>query len=354
MKKNYLFYFLLIGLLSSCVKPKEKDENQISFLHLKNGLLVLNEGLFQQNNSSLSWVDLSTNEVTENVFLQKNDRLLGDTGNEIKRYGGKIYIVVNASSTLEILDATSLKSVKQVNMQHNGIAQQPRRMAFHENKVYVSSFDGYVTIIDTTSLQITNRLEAGENPEGVAIYNSTLYVSNSGGLNFPNYDSTVYAYDLNTEEFITSYHVGANPGSIVACEDGVVYVVKRGNYDDDPSSLIKIDPSSGSVEDLELPASRLYKHENTMYITYFDEASQNSKIALFDLSTNSITNPSIINPETVTTLYGVQPLSDSTLIVLDAMGYTNTGFARFYDENGQLFRSINVGLNPNGFVYYKF
>lgn len=350
--KNSYAYILALLLITSCVKPKEKQDDLSTFLKLESGVLVLNEGLFQQNNSTLYWIDSATNEVTENVFLLKNDRLLGDTGNDMQRYGGKIYIVVNASSTVEILDATTLKSLKQIKMEYNGVAQQPRRIAFHANNAYVTSFDGYVNIIDTTSLQITTRLAAGENPEGVAVSNNYLYVANSGGLNFPNYDSTVYAYDLTTNELVKSYHVGANPGGVQAGNDGKIYVVKRGNYDDNPSELIQIDPTTEEVVNLEIPASSIRFKNDLLYISYMNSDTQTSNVASYDPNSQTIVNASLYNPATVTTFYGIYPKADGSFLILDAMGYTNTGFVRFYNTEGQLTKSINVGLNPNSIIWY--
>ena len=55
---------------------------------LTNGLLVMNEGLFQHNNAKLSWVDLSNDEVIS-FFENKNQRPLGDTGNDVRNMDQK-------------------------------------------------------------------------------------------------------------------------------------------------------------------------------------------------------------------------------------------------------------------------
>lgn len=348
---HYTLILLVIYTLSSCVKPKG-EEQETSELDFENGLLVLNEGLFQQNNSSLTWVNLATNETTENIFLLKNNRLLGDTGNDIKRYGNKIYIVVNASSTVEVVDAKTMVSLKQVNMEYNGVAQQPRQIDFYNGNAYITSFDGNINVLDTTSLTITERLEAGENPEGLAIHDNLLYVANSGGLNFPDYDSTVFVYDLTTNEFIKSYHVGANPGSIVTSDNGEVYVVKRGNYDDNPSELIHINPATEIVTNLGISASGIKKQGNILYINTIDQNNQTTNVASYDLTNKSIISPSLINASSINTLNGVHPNEDSTFYVFDAMGYTNTGYLRLFNQAGELTKSINVGLNPKGLIVF--
>lgn len=349
---KYKIYFLFTLLLFACKKEEENNDNNV-VKTFQNGLLLLNEGLFQQNNSTLSWVDLAKNEVKSDVFLNINDRLLGDTGNDLKRYGGKIYILVNASSTVEVLDAKTLKSIQQINMVYNGVAQQPRYIDFYQNKAYISSFDGYINELDTAQLKITNRIAVGANPEGVSIINSDLFVANSGGLNFPDVDSTVFRIDLNDLAVKDTFVVGKNPGRVVAHESGFVYVVKRGNYSSNPSELIKINVNTGVVENTGIPASGLFRFDQVMLITYLEESSQNSSIASFDFNSQSITNNNLIDGSEIQTLYGVSKLPDGTIVCMDAMGYTNSGYLRFFTPNGSLKKSINVGLNPNNFLYYE-
>lgn len=350
---NFSKWIIIALLFVACNKEDKNNEEDNTSDEVNNGLLVLNEGLFQQNNSTLSWVDFATDNVKSDVFLNKNNRLLGDTGNDIKRYGGKIYIVVNASSTVEILDAKTLKSIKQIDMTYNGVAQQPRYIDFYQNKAYISSFDGYVNELDTSQLKITKRLAVGANPEGISIANDIAYVANSGGLNFPDVDTTVYAIDLTNFTIQDTFVVGENPGRVVAHESGNVYVVKRGDHGSNPSELIHINTNNGEVTNTGVSASGIFRFDDEMLITYLDESSQNSTVASFDLNSNSITQNNIIDGSEIQTLYGISRLPDGTIVCMDAMGYTNAGYLRFFTPNGSLKKSINVGLNPNNVIYYE-
>jgi hypothetical protein len=349
---RYSYYLVFLFLLFACKKEVD-NEQQNDLKTFQNGLLVLNEGLFQQNNSTLSWLNLNDDTAQNDIFLTQNERFLGDTGNDIQRYGGKIYIVVNASSTIEVLDAKTLKSVKQIDMKYNNVAQQPRSIGFYQNKAYVSSFDGYVNEIDTAQLIVTNRIKVGENPEGLSIASDQLFVANSGGLNFPNVDSTVFQINLNDLQIVDTFVVGKNPGKVVATESGNVFVVKRGDYGNDPSELINLNTQNGVVENTGIPASSIYRFDNELYITYLDESTQNSAIAIYNLSTQSITENNIIDGSQIQTLYGIAKLPDETIVCMDAMGYTNAGYLRFFNVNGNLIKSVQVGLNPNNIIYYE-
>ena len=57
-------------------------------------------------------------------------------GNDIKIYGNKMYIVVNASNKVEVLDARTVKKNKSITIE-NG-----RSLAFANGKAYVSSYAG--------------------------------------------------------------------------------------------------------------------------------------------------------------------------------------------------------------------
>ena len=351
MKYNLI---LIVALLFFSCKKDDSNPDEVSPNSVfKTGILVLNEGLFQQNNSSLSWVDLSSNEVTEQVFLNLNNRPLGDTGNDMGIYGGKIYIIVNSSSTIEVLDKNTLKSVKQISMQFNGQGQQPRYIAFNTDKAYISSYDGYVNVLDTASLTIEDRIQVGENPEGVTISNGKLFVANSGGLSYPDVDSTVFKIDLISNEVIDTFIVGNNPGAVIADDQGDIYVVKRGDYSsNDPSELIRIS-NSGVITNTGINSSSLYKKGNHLYISYYNYDNGEGQVLIYDMSNESIISSNLIDGSQVETLYGAIPTNNGSVYALDAMNFTNSGYVRKFNSSGYLIESFHVGLNPTKVLIYE-
>ncbi len=69
------------------------------------GVYVLNEGLLTNDNTTLTYYDFGTGTATTDYYANVNGSGLGDTGNDLLLYGGKMYIVVNESSYLRIADA---------------------------------------------------------------------------------------------------------------------------------------------------------------------------------------------------------------------------------------------------------
>jgi len=293
--------------------------------------------------------------VNNQFFLEQTNLSLGDTGNDIKRYGNKIYIVVNVSSTIEVLDASSFHSIKQIDMKVGTAPKQPRYITFAGSKAYVSCYDGFVDVIDTVSLTVEQRIQVGTNPEGLEVSNGKLYVANSGGLSFPIMDSTISVIDLNTQLEIEKLTVGVNPGSIIKDNQGDIYVVSRGDYGSIPSQLYRIDSQSDSVvETFSFEVTSLCSFENNFLIAYQDPSGGSSSIGLFDPITESMINASYINTSAISTLYGIQYNPFNQRIYLtDAMNYTNTGFVKSYSSSGSFIVDYHVGLNPSKMVFYE-
>ena len=338
--------WILLFFVVGCKKKTTTINSDVS--DLKHGLLVLNEGLFNLNNASLSWVDLNTNTVSEDFFLQKTGRKLGDTGNDLQRYGAKIYVLVNVSSTIEVLNAHTGQSLKQIVMQENGKAKQPRNIAFYGGRVFVSCFDGYVDVIDTASLTVEKRIKVGSNPEDMVVVNQRLYVSNSGGL-IPSLDSTLSVIDCKSLVELDKIVVGKNPGKIVALNDSILYVHVRGNYSTIPSVLKKVNVGiSKNQETIPIKISGMEKMENQLLI-YTSES-----VSLYDMKTNATINSDFIPLNDITTLYRIQYIEAlKQLFLFDANTYTNSGYIHRFSNTGQYIQKYHVGLNPNSLIYYE-
>lgn len=347
-----LISVLFIGLLVFSCKKEKLDETPISE-NLEYGMIVLCEGLFQHNNASVSWVNFENGLVRTDLFSSKSGRQLGDTGNDMQQYGGKIYIVVNVSSMLEVVDAATFKPIQQIPMLNNGVSKQPRQLAFYENHIYVSCYDGFVDVYDTTSLNLVQRIQVGSNPEGLSISNNKLYVSNSGGLNFPNPDSTVSVIDLNSHIEIKKITVGMNPGSVATDAQGDVYVIIRGDYGSVPSRMVRIDAINDELAEVfPFDASGIYPMNNQFLISFYNYSNETSSIGLFDPNSETLIDANYIGTAGITTLYGMKyHPGKNTIFVLDAMNYTNSGYVREYSLSGVQLNSYHVGLNPSKIIF---
>ena len=248
--KKILLPALLAIVLFSCKKDDNLPPVEIPVPDF--GLLVLNEGFYgHSNTSSITLYDFETESVSEEcVFFSKNQRRLGDVPNDILVYGGKIYISVGISSTIEITDL-ELNSIKQISLDGSSInAEEPKGLAAHNGKIYIVCYDGKLARLDTSTLTIAPNdiIQVGKNPENVAISNGFAYVTNSGGMDFPNYDNTVSVVNLATFTEVEKIEVDVNPFAIHADETGHIIVSCLGNYSTIPASLHRINTTTNTYD----------------------------------------------------------------------------------------------------------
>jgi len=320
-------------------------------------LYILSEGLFNSNNSTLACYNLNTRKLISDFFLAANKRGLGDTANDLRLYGLKLYVVVNQSSEIEVIDAITGKSLKQIPLfKENGEGRQPRYIEFCKGKAYVCSFDGTVAKIDTTSLKIESIVQCGKNPDGICVANSKLYVSNSGGLNFPNYDNTVSVIDIATFTEIKKITVGVNPSKIHADNEGDVYLISNGNYGIIPNKFQKISSSLDEITESfdDIQALNFTINNDTAYIYNYVSSTQKCAVKVFDCKTDKIISDNFITDGTeLITPYGidVNP-ANGDVYLTDAKSYTVLGDVLCFDRNGKLkFKLQEIGLNPNKVVF---
>jgi YVTN family beta-propeller protein len=352
MTFKLIFLFAVFLSLISCKKDKPEPDPEAPAT-LKNGWLILNEGLFQQNNSHLSWVDLETGITNNEIFEQKASRPLGDTGNDIIIYGAKIYVCVNVSSTIEVMDRSSGNFIKQISMQSGGQAKQPRYMVGANGKLYVSCYDGYVDVIDTVSMQVSQRIKVGANPEELVVSNGKLYVANSGGLNYPDVDSTISVISLATHQELKKITIGPNPGPVAVDSQGEIYAISRGDYGSIPSRLHRIDSNADSlIQTFTEQISSISRMKDQFIVTV--KEGQTSRITTLNCLNETLAAGQLFTYSQFTTLYKIQYLSTRDKIYcFDAMSYTNSGYVHEFSTSGQEIRKYKVGLIPSQIIVYE-
>jgi len=319
-------------------------------------MYVLSEGLFNMNNSTLGLLNFENSTLNTNFFLYQNNRGLGDTGNDMKSYGGKLWIVVNVSSQVEVVDFKSGVSIKRIPFfSASNVARQPRYIAFSGSKAYVCSFDGTVARIDTTSLNIEAVTTVGRNPDGIAAANGKLYVSNSGGLDAPNYGNTVSVIDLNSFTETQKIEVGLNPYKIQTDNEGDVYVISRGNIGNIKAKLVRIDSQTDKVLQTfeNLPAINFTIRNDTAYLYNYDYTSNNYSIKSFNCQTEQIIAENFISDgSTMERPFGIYAHpTNGNIYLTDAKNYTTKGDLLCFNRKGKLLYKVeSVGLNPNTII----
>lgn len=345
-----LTLLLSIILIVSCKKdPKPEIVNT----QYDNGILCMNEGLFQQNNATLSYYDLDSNKTTLNQFSTLNGRGLGDTANDMIEYtylgNPYIAIAVDVSSQIEIIDAITLKSIKQIPIFNNTNAREPRSVKYHENYLYSINFDGTVCKIDLATHTVTSLVNCGLNPENTELIDNKMYVVNSGGLNYPTYDNTITVIDLNSFSVVSTIETDINCSSIIKDNQNELYTISRGDYSTIQPQLLRINATTNiTIQAFNIDLSSMAYYNNTIY--YYDNSDQS--IHTFNTTSETENSDIVIDCSSFQTFYGLYINELEQLIYLvDANGYTNSSIIRCYTMAGSFKYEFTGGLNTGQLLF---
>ncbi len=322
------------------------------------GAYILSEGAYGSNNTKLSYYSFSSAAITGDFFLQQNPAItagLGDTGNDMIIYGTKLFIILNNADSITVLNAANATFLKRIKI---GNFAGPRYAAAARGKVYVTASNNTVTAIDTTTLTVVKTIAVGANPEGIAASNNYLYVANSGGFNYPNFDSTVSLIDLNTETEIRKIKVGINPYKVEINAAGNVFVSAFGNYAAIPASVSVINGTT-NLTSSNLGAAFNYSNIRIAGdIAYlYNNYGDTSTAKVYNTATNSIIRTKFITDGTViTTAYGININEENgDVYIADAKNFITAGTVTCFTSAGvkKFSFSVSPGVNPNKILFVK-
>jgi len=272
---------IAIILFSNC-KNKNDDTHGISVY----SMVILNEGGYLHGNAEITLYNSTTKTSTQDVFITKNIRPLGDVGQSIYRYNNRYYIALNNSNKIEVTDM----EINSVQVFEN--IEQPRYMAFYENKAYISSWanNGQIYVLDAVLGTVITTIATDSGPEKMLLHNNTLYVANGGGLGYAN---TVSVINILTDQLEKNITVGDNPKEIVLQDNNHIWVLNAGKYSADwteitGKGLMLVNTVTGEIEktfDIPSNSSELNSLLIKDGILYFNHSG------VYKMSINSATLP---------------------------------------------------------------
>lgn len=231
--KKYLLG-LAVLLMGTAVMTSCSDDNDGPETYLQvysTGAYVVNSGnMYNKIESSLTAVDYASSTATQNVFKAANGRSLGNTANDGIVYGNKIYLVVDQSHTIEVIDKNTKKSIKQIkttDLLGNAEGVEPRHIIAGDGKVYFTTYGGYVAAVDTTSFALQKKWQVGSYPEGLVIAHGNIYVANS---NYGKGGGNISCINLANDNVETKNIEGVNNPTSIYYASNVLYVLDNPVY----------------------------------------------------------------------------------------------------------------------------
>ena len=340
--------------------PIPDPELDYSVTEDQQGLFVFNGG--NQGSSidgSLSFINFSKQEVSNNVFAAKNNRSLGGTVQNGAVFKGALFIAVYGSKTIEVVDKLTLESVKQIATPST--SDGPRYVVADDTYVYASLYSGEVIRINPATNEIDNTISVGPNPEEMVIANGFLYVVNSDGLNYDNgyvNGKSVSKIDLSSFTEVKKIEVGVNPTRIAT--DGTnVYALCNGDYYTMPSTIYKIAPDD-TTTDLSVEAAWLAVNDGKLYTissVWTSDAEGNwytiDAYSQYNLSDMSVLSTAFLGEDVVDASAGIAFDAEGSQLFVSSYNkvggfasYDTNGYVNQYDLNGNLVKKFDVGVGP--------
>lgn len=339
------------------------------------GMYLLNEGNMGSNKCSLDYLDYVQGYYVRNLYAERNPHVvkeLGDVGNDIQVYGSKLYVVVNCSNKVEVLDARTGIRIGQVDIPNC------RYVRFYRGHAYVSSYVGPVQLnnpdavkgavykIDTLSLKAVAKCTVGYQPDELEVLGQYLYVANSGGYMAPDYDYTVSVIELEGFRQVEKIPVGINLHRIKADSEGKLWVTSRGDYMNIPSNLYVLEKRRGRndmevTDTLGIPCSNFCISGDSLYYysTEWNNFTQQNTITygIINTKTKQKVSSSFITDGTesdITIPYGIMIHPDTgDIYVTDAKNYVSSGVLHCYSKDGVRKWSVRTGDIPAHMCFIK-
>ncbi|HUX95529.1 MAG TPA: DUF5074 domain-containing protein [Bacteroidales bacterium] len=320
--------FLILAVISSLLSCTKEKDGSASFLS-GNGLFIINEGNFMGGNGSLSFYSYDSLKIYNDLFLNVNGRPLGDVPNSLAISGERIYIVVNNSGKIEVVDKNTLESVKTISELNT-----PRNISIISNtKAYVSSmYSNSVAVIDLSDNSISGYINIHRSSEAIVLVRNRAFIANWIG------GSYVMVVDTDNDKLIDSVQVALEPESMVIDKNKTLWILCNGGWTrENNAELIAVNTSTLEIEKRLVFPSKLSSPSclqidgtgSTLF--YLETGVRKIKTDASEVSSTAFIS------ESGHFFYkmAVNPVNDD-ILVTDAVDYQQKGHLLLYNSKGSL------------------
>jgi YVTN family beta-propeller protein len=349
---NILTATVLSALAWSCNQSDPEPEGDYV-----NGVFVINEGNFSQNNGAVSFFTREQNTAEENIFTKVNP---GPQGGGIQGYAigndRGVLLVDNSAAgqdKIEIVDANTFQRLATINAPE---IDNPREVVVNGNKAYVSCWGansdykyttGYVAVIDLGTNKVTKKINIADGPENLVYNNGKLFV---GTVSYAS-GNVLTVINTSSDDVAGTITTGAPATPIGIDANGKLWTAAG-------IKAMRIDPSSNAIE-ATLPIGTdatkgtsnfaFSSDRRTVFFNLtsdFGAKGEVYKFAITDTQVN-VTTPLI---KRVFTGLAVDP-SQGLIYAGVTPSYAQSGYAVRYRADGSVVDSVKVGVAPTGFVF---
>lgn len=354
---NYsiLTLFLALFFITACDKDEdfgEKHEDDSEYHH-KPGLFIISEGNYSFGNGSLSFYDPPSRKVKNEIFYNANGRPLGDVPYQLAIYDDEIWITVNNSGKVEVLDLEDMSS-KLTYL----VGGSPRHIEkISDGSYFVSDLESSeMNIIDPESNMPVSSMEAEKSTEAMIYDGGYLFACNWSEFYVNKPNNTLSVIDPVGMSVVKTITVAKEPNSMVMDRNDHIWVLSSGGYDNSEyPALTLIDPVQRIVirelkfQDKNISPSGLCISGQGDSLFFINKAIYAMSIADTALPQQPLIKASNRNINSL----AVDPQSGE-LYFSNALDYQQKGWILRYNTYSKaLTDSFRVGIIPGAMRFYR-
>ncbi len=339
--KILLTLLITLLLIVAC-----KNENDLVNPHPSDseaGYIVINEGLYGQNNSSITLYNSETDLAIQNAYSSANaGNNLGDTANDFANCCKKGFIVVDKSKKIEIISLSDFSSLGIIDFNPYG---NPRHILIPDSShAYVTTTNDMVVEFNPTTFNVIRTYAVGSKPEGITIHGKNLFIANSGFGS----GNTVTVIDTSIHSVIKNIEVWQNPTTLISSDENV-YLISIGKYDREGlGALTVINPTNLTSSDTlaipKNPGKAIIAGENLFVIN--GNGLLKINLNAQPLSYSIFIAGSKVNPITGVIYSLAYDKFNNILLLGNCKDFMQNGDVKLFDMNGDKIKQFNCGLNP--------
>lgn len=339
LSSHHMLLLAVLVLLASCRKDKpERPVEQPTVVGTQGGVYITSEGNFGWGNAKVSFYDIASGNVVEDLFEPANGVALGDVCQSMRLFNNKAYVVVNNSNKVAVVDPSTFVVTATI----TGFNSPRYFLPVSNSKAYVTDlYANSIAVVDLNSNTITGNIPCRGWTEELVLAYGKAFVTNKSR-------NKVYVVDTATDQLSDSIVVGAGGNSIVADANGMLWVMCSGGT----PTLFRIDPATHQVEQsFPFPSGsdspwRLSINSSNDMLYYLNNDVFRMSISASELPTSPFIASSGRNFYSI----GIEPNS-GVVYVADAIDYVQRGKVYRYASDGALINSFLAGIAPGGFCF---
>lgn len=336
MKKYAAITLLISTLFLGCDNAEDKSKANIE---TGKGVYVLNEGLWGSNNSSISYINTQTGDITNDFPSTNWGHPLGDTGNSFFVSNDTVFVVVNMSNKIEYFKRSTGTWLGSFTFPQN---TEPRfGVRASDGFIYVTSFKlGGIVKINPNHFTQDSVFSIGSYPEQIVEANGKLFI----GITDLGDGNTIAVFNLNSKSLTKNITVSKNPADIFL-SGSTIYVHTTGHWSNPQSKIYKISSTTLTVSDSVSVTQNIttfgkYSQDNFYVITSEGVYITNNTFSL----TNKIINADAIKASLIFSAY--YDSNAHRLWIASSSSYTTQGWLEAFYNGEKILGAYQTGINP--------